>query len=60
VGSINILFKYSRNSMADQNEKVVLNESPPILKTWPRFYFVVSANLILLLVVFYTFTKVFE
>jgi len=46
--------------MADQNEKVVLNESPPILKTWPRFYFVVSANLILLLVVFYTFTKVFE
>ena len=43
-----------------EEELALLDEAPPILKSWPRFYFVVSANLILLLVLFYTFTEAFE
>jgi len=36
------------------------NEKPPIFKSWPLFYFIVSANLIVLLSLFYAFTKAFE
>ena len=35
-------------------------EKPPIFKTWKRFYWVVFSNLVLLIILFYTFTKVFE
>ncbi len=54
--------KKTENIMTNQNEKeqILLNEAPPILKSWPRFYALVSANLVLLLVLFYAFTKVFE
>jgi hypothetical protein len=35
-------------------------EAPPVFKTWNRFYMAVFANLVLLIILFYTFTKLFE
>jgi hypothetical protein len=35
-------------------------EMPPIFKTWKRFYLVVLLNLVVLIVLFYSFTKAFE
>ena len=35
-------------------------DPPPIFKTWNRFYLVVFLNLVLLIILFYSFTRVFE
>lgn len=35
-------------------------ESPPLFKTWKGWYFAVLINLILLVLFFFIFTKVFE
>jgi hypothetical protein len=39
-----------------QNEE----EKPPILKTWNNIYTLVFLNLVILIIFFYIFTKVFE
>jgi hypothetical protein len=35
-------------------------EKPPILKTWNNIYTLVFLNLVILIIFFYIFTKVFE
>jgi hypothetical protein len=35
-------------------------EKPPILKTWNTIYLLVFLNLVILIIFFYLFTKVFE
>jgi len=35
-------------------------ELPPFVKTWSQFYFLLIVWLILLIVLFYLFTKAFE
>lgn len=35
-------------------------EKPPILKTWNNIYTLVFLNLVVLIIFFYIFTKVFE
>ncbi len=35
-------------------------EKPPILSSWKRLYTVVLLNLVLLIVLFYLFTKAFD
>ena len=42
--------------MREQNEK----ESIPLFKSWRTWYLVVAGNLVLMIILFYIFTKVFE
>lgn len=35
-------------------------EGPPVFKNWRRFYTFVAINLIVLIILFYAFTKAFE
>jgi hypothetical protein len=35
-------------------------ERPPVLKTWKNVYLLVFLNLVVLIIIFYIFTKVFE
>ncbi len=35
-------------------------ENPPILKSWKNLYFAVIANLILLIILFYIFKKIYS
>ncbi len=35
-------------------------EKPPVLKTWNNIYALVFLNLVVLIIFFYIFTKVFE
>lgn len=35
-------------------------ERPPVLKTWNNVYLLVFLNLVVLIIFFYIFTKVFE
>lgn len=35
-------------------------ENPPVLKTWKNVYLLVFLNLVVLIILFYIFTKVFE
>jgi hypothetical protein len=44
----------------EEENNISGEEAPPILKSWPRFYILVAVNLIVLLVLFYTFTEVFK
>ncbi|HPG38759.1 MAG TPA: hypothetical protein PLP19_14215 [bacterium] len=48
--------------MIDQQEKKSSNdiEKPPLLSSWPKLYLVVFLNLVLLVVLFYIFTKYFS
>ena len=39
----------TKNKKMDEAE-----EAPPIFKTWKRFYFIVSLNLVILIILFYT------
>ena len=44
-------------------EKVVTEtgeEKPPVFKTWNNIYTLVFLNLVILIIFFYIFTKVFE
>ncbi len=43
-----------------ENGKPVIDEPPPVLRTWPRLYTFVVCYLALLILLFYTFTKHFE
>ncbi len=43
-----------------KEEPVETEEKPPFLKTWNRVYAVVFLNLVILIIFFYIFTKVFE
>ena len=43
-----------------KDEKQVIDEPPPVLRTWPRVYAFVVSYLALLIVLFYVFTKRFE
>jgi hypothetical protein len=38
----------------------VIDEPPPVLRTWPRVYAFVVGYLALLILLFYIFTKRFE
>jgi sugar phosphate permease len=40
--------------------KEIDQEKPPILSSWKRLYTVVLLNLVLLIVLFYLFTKAFD
>lgn len=42
--------------MKSENE----NNKPPILKSWKQLYLLVFINLVILIALFYIFTKVFE
>ena len=48
--------------MQTEEDNNVVNEEPPppFLKTWNKLYALVFANLIVLIILFYLFTKVFE
>jgi hypothetical protein len=43
-----------------EDEKRVIDEPPPVLRTWPRVYAFVVCYLALLILLFYIFTKRFE
>ncbi len=47
-----------------ENERIenkeIDQEKPPILSSWKRLYTVVLLNLVLLIVLFYIFTKAFD
>jgi len=47
-----------------ENERIEKEETdqekPPILSSWKRLYTVVLLNLVLLIVLFYLFTKAFD
>jgi hypothetical protein len=38
----------------------IKEEKPPILSSWKRLYTLVLLNLLLLIVLFYLFTKIFD
>ena len=48
----------SLNSEKNNNHNV--EESPPILKSWPRLYTLVLVNLIFWLCTFYIIRRIFE
>jgi hypothetical protein len=56
-----ILFQQDKMNL-NQNEKDIrdADEKPPILKTWNNIYSLVFLNLVILIIFFYIFTKVFE
>lgn len=37
-----------------------IEEKPPVFKSWRTLYWLVFLNLVLLIILFYIFTKVFE
>ena len=41
-------------------EKPLIDEAPPVLRTWPRVYAFVVCYLAVLIFLFYLFTKRFE
>ena len=43
-----------KKSLTEEEEK------PPVLKTWNNIYSLVFLNLVILIIFFYIFTKVFE
>jgi hypothetical protein len=48
--------------MQNNKENNIVDEEspPPFLKTWNNLYTLVLGNLVVLIVLFYIFTKVFE
>jgi len=46
--------------MNDDMKNNQKDESPPLFKTWRAWYVLVLANLALLIILFYLFTKIFE
>jgi len=48
--------------MQTERENGIVNEEspPPFLKTWNKLYALVFGNLVVLIILFYIFTKVFE
>ncbi len=48
------------SQMQTEDEKLPEEEKPPILKTWNNLYLLVFLNLVILIIFFYIFTKVFE
>lgn len=44
----------------EENKIVIEDPPPPFLKTWNKLYALVFTNLIILVFLFYIFTKVFE
>jgi hypothetical protein len=41
-------------------QRVVQDEPPPLLKTWPRLYTAVLVYLVMLIAGLYTFTRLFS
>ncbi|HKB86335.1 MAG TPA: hypothetical protein VKD08_09215 [Ignavibacteriaceae bacterium] len=48
------------NSRLTEDEHNTEEEKPPVLKTWNNIYALVFLNLVVLIIFFYIFTKVFE
>ena len=46
--------------MEAENNKVEKTEAPPFGRSWKRLYTIVLGELIILILFFYFFTKVFE
>jgi len=44
----------------NDNRKKVVEEPPPILKSWPRLYSIVIINLVFWLLTFYIIRRIFE
>jgi len=40
--------------------KNMIDEKPPVLKSWKQVYTVVFLNLVVLIILFYLFTKIFS
>lgn len=45
---------------AEKINKIFSEEKPPVLNSWKQVYSVVLINLIVLIVLFYLFTKIFS
>ena len=43
-----------------KNKEDNIEEKPPVFKSWNRFYAAVLINLAVLIILFYTFTRLFE
>ena len=48
------------HKQTDEEIKADAEEKPPMFKTWNRVYALVFLNLVILIIFFYIFTKVFE
>lgn len=46
--------------MSEPQEETTPDELPPFFKTWKQMYIAVMANLLLIIILFYWFTKYFE
>ena len=48
--------------MLNKNEELnrTVEEKPPILSSWKKIYTIVFGNLVLLIILFYLFTKYFS
>ncbi len=42
------------------NKKDNADEKPPVLKSWKQVYSVVFLNLVILIILFYIFTRIFS
>lgn len=47
------------NEPLSERPKEVIDEPPPFLGTWPRVYVFVLCWLVLVILLFYTFTRMF-
>ncbi len=50
----------SLNSQLETGNSKLLEEHPPFLKTWHKLYSFVVAELVVLIIVFYAFMKLFS
>jgi len=44
----------------NQNGNKIEEEKPPVLTTWKQLYAIVFLNLVLLIILFYVFTRMFS
>ena len=42
------------------NEEKLIEEKPPVLSTWNQLYLIVFVNTVILILLFYLFTKMFS
>jgi hypothetical protein len=42
------------------SDKVIIDEKPPILGSWKKIYLVVLLNLLVLIILFYSFSEAFK
>ena len=42
------------------SDEIIIEEKPPLLGSWKKIYFAVLLNLIVLIILFYLFSKAFQ